>query len=365
MRGLSSGRAFYLDAIAGKRTDGAARALMSFLVPLSRIYEAAIRRRNLSFDRGRAVASLEIPVLSIGNITVGGTGKTVLIEDLARRLLRLGLRPLIVSRGYKGDSGGNDEFQLLAENLPHVPHVTGKKRIKAAHEGITAHRPDVIILDDAFSHRGLARDLDIVTIDALCPFGYGALLPRGLLREPPEELARADLVVLTRSDLIREEDRQAIETDLARLSGKAAVIEAFHDPWRAVDIMNSREVDHRTLAGTPSYVFCAIGNPQGFKLTVAKLSIPVVGETYFIDHHRYTPGDLRAIEVEACARGARCLLVTQKDRVKLTRIGYNWRLPIRSIDVRMAYLSGEEILEERIAGAVARGGRRAQPARHP
>ena len=352
MQGLSGARALYLDAIGGKRADGAARALTFSLGLLSRIYGLSIRRRNRSFDGGRGVASLEVPVLSIGNITVGGTGKTVLVEDLARRLLRLGLRPLILSRGYKGDSGANDEFQLLAENLPDVPHVTGKDRLAAAGEGLSRHRPDVIILDDGFSHRSLARDLDIVTIDALCPFGYGHLLPRGLLREPPASLARADLIVLTRSDLIGSQECRSIETELARLSGKAGVVKAFHNPWRAVDVARNRVVDHLSLSGKTSYVFCAIGNPLGFKLTVEKLSIPIVGQSYFIDHHRYTVGDLRAIEKAARAGGAECLLVTQKDRVKLTRIGYNWRLPIYSIDVRMAYLSGEEILEERIARVV-------------
>ena len=352
MRAFSRGRSYYLDVISGARSGACASALRGSLGLLARAYGKAVRRRNRLYDSGQGTRSVNVPIISVGNITVGGTGKTVLVEDVVRHLGSLGRRAAIVSRGYHGGSGDNDEFRVLAENLPEVPHVTGADRYLCALAALRNHRVDVIVLDDGFSHRALSRDLDIVAIDALCPFGYGHLLPRGLLREPPQVLGRADVVLITRSDLIGSEALLSIERRIRQLAPDADIVTAYHHPHRAVDVSTDREADHLTFKGKRAYMFCAIGNPLGFELTLKKLSIDVVGKTLFIDHHRFTPPQLHTIEGDARRLRSDCLLVTQKDRAKLKQIGYNWRLPIYSIDVQMGYLSGQARLHSRITKCI-------------
>jgi len=352
MRALSRGRSYYLDVISGAERGLVAAALRGTLALLAKAYGKAVEWRNRSYDAGRGVRSVDVPIISVGNITVGGTGKTLLVEDIVRQLRSLGCRAAILSRGYGGDAGDSDEFMLLAENLPDVPHRTGAARYSCALETLRHCDVDVLVLDDGFSHRALARDLDIVTVDALCPFGYGHLVPRGLLREPPQVLRRADVVLITRSDLLSREAHAGIERRISQLAPDADIVNAFHDPHCAVNVATGHRIDHLMLRDKRAYMFCAIGNPLGFELTLGKLSIDVVGRMLFIDHHRYTRSQLHTIEGLARLARADCVLVTQKDRVKLEQIGYNWRLPIYSIDVRMGYISGQARLHSRIVQCV-------------
>ncbi|MCA1685652.1 MAG: tetraacyldisaccharide 4'-kinase, partial [Planctomycetia bacterium] len=169
--------------------------------------------RNLGYDRGRlAVARAAVPVVSVGNLTLGGTGKTPMVEWVARWYRRRGVRVAILSRGYRRDGSGgvNDEAMVLEENLPDVPHLQDPDRVKIAGVAVEELGSELLVLDDGFQHRRLARDLDLVLLDALEPFGLGRLFPRGLLREPVRSLRRADLVVLTRADLVTADALRAI-----------------------------------------------------------------------------------------------------------------------------------------------------------
>jgi len=346
---------FFLGVISGRRKGVAAAALRCALHPAAIAYGAFVRRRNASFDRGAGVHKVDVPVISVGNITTGGTGKTVLVEDIARRLLSEGLKPVIISRGYGGDrsgTGGSDEVLLLAENLPDVPHLTGGDRVDVARRAVAQFRPDAIVLDDGFSHRALARDLDVVTVDALCPFGFGRLLPRGLLREPPDALSRADLVVLTRSDAVDGTSRGEITRQIREYAGHDRIVPARHDVRRIVDMKTGKPVAAASLDAARVAVACAIGNPRAFELTVESLGARIVASATFRDHHVYIGRDLAAIDRCAKNAGADRILVTQKDRVKLAKIGYNWMLSVCSVEVRMGYPDGDGLLDELISRAL-------------
>ncbi|MGE0376761.1 MAG: tetraacyldisaccharide 4'-kinase, partial [Planctomycetaceae bacterium] len=190
----------FLDLISGRRRGVVAAMLRGALTLGIPAYGAAVRARNCLYDMGlRRIHDAGIPVVSVGNLTTGGTGKTPVVAWAAEWFRSHDVRPCLVSRGYRLlEAGGNDEQRVLAQLCPQVPHVQNRDRVAAARIAVRLHDADVVILDDGFQHRRLARDLDIVLIDTTNPWGYGHLLPRGLLRELPSALRRADLVVLTR-----------------------------------------------------------------------------------------------------------------------------------------------------------------------
>ncbi len=166
-------------------------------------YGAVVALRNRGFDRRwLEIEQAGVPVVSVGNLTVGGTGKTPMVEWVARWYRRRGQRVAILSRGYRQVHGLNDEGRVLEENLPDVPHLQDRDRVRSARIAVEELEAEILVLDDGFQHRRLARDLDLVLIDALEPFGLGHLLPRGLLREPLRSLRRTDMVVLSRADLV-------------------------------------------------------------------------------------------------------------------------------------------------------------------
>ena len=166
-------------------------------------YGAAVQAHNLAYDRGwLRVVRVPAPVVCVGNLTVGGTGKTPFVEHVAGFYRRRDVRVAVLSRGYGAETGPNDEALVLEENLPDVPHLQGKDRVALAFSAIEELDSELLVLDDGFQHRHLGRDLDLVLIDATAPWGYGRLLPRGLLREPRRGLRRAHLIALTRCDQV-------------------------------------------------------------------------------------------------------------------------------------------------------------------
>ncbi len=180
-------------------------------------YGAAVSARNFGFDRGwlRSHRAL-VPVVSVGNLTLGGTGKTPMVEWLARWFRSREVRVAILSRGYGHTGGINDEGLVLEENLPDVPHLQNPDRVALAQTAVRELESELIVLDDGFQHRRLARDLDVVLLDALDPFGLSQLCPRGLLREPVRSLRRAAVVVLSRADLVADAQRAAIRVEAER-----------------------------------------------------------------------------------------------------------------------------------------------------
>ncbi len=290
-------------------------------VPLSAIYGrvAEWRRRRLS----RRAVRLDQPVISVGNLTCGGTGKTPTVEMVVRDLEKLGRRPAILSRGYgarfeRGSSGdaGNDEFHVLKANLPGVAHYQGKDRVAAGRRALECGA-DCLVLDDGFQHVRLARDLDFVLLDATQPFSNGRVLPAGLLREPIRVLDGAGLIGLTRCDLADPIGFATLRSFLTRRFGSIPRVELSTRPvaWESLD-GESEPVE--SLAGARVLVFSAIGNPSAFEQQLRGLGLDVAASVCFRDHHRYTDADVRDLARRARELDVDRVIGTQKDAVKLS-----------------------------------------------
>jgi tetraacyldisaccharide 4'-kinase len=316
------------------------------------LYYAGAAWKNRKYDRDSSQATrVGVPVISVGNITVGGTGKTPLVEWIVRRLHQQQRQVTIISRGYGAKPGAvNDEALELAQKLPGVPHVQNPDRVAAARQAIAELDCDCIVLDDAFQHRRLARDLDLVLLDATEPFGHGHLLPRGLLRESLTGLARADCIVLSRADAIDPVERAQIWQTVQQYAPGVTPIEAVHAPTKLLDT-DATEHPLAQLQGTPIAAFCGIGNPATFHRTLELCGADVVAFRAFADHHDYGAEDLAAmtrwldqqqnIELVVC---------THKDLVKLgvKQIG---GVPLVALSIGLKFLTGQQELEQRVAAA--------------
>jgi len=295
---------------------------------------------------------MDVPVISVGNLTVGGTGKTPMVEWLVRRLAENGRRPAVLSRGYGARTAGkNDEAMVLERHLPRVPHFAKAGRVRAADEA-RAGGADCLVLDDGFQHLRMARDLDIVMIDATDPAGNGRMLPAGSLREPFSCVRNADALVLTRTDVVDESQLEKLRARVGALAPRAAVMATAHHP-KALLLPDGREAESLDwLSGRRVYVFCGIGNPDGFLRTVAQLSADIVAATFLPDHFSYGDNDLAALAA-ACARaGAEVAVTTEKDAVKLAK-AWPGPLPLRALRIAMVVTSGAERLEDMLRTAVS------------
>ncbi|MBI2804723.1 MAG: tetraacyldisaccharide 4'-kinase [Planctomycetes bacterium] len=335
----------YHALIRGQRSGVLAALKRAGLRTLSLGYRLGVSLRNLAFERGwRKTFRAPVPVVSVGNLTTGGTGKTPCVEYVARFYRQLGLQVALLSRGYGSEAGRNDEALVLEENLPDVPHLQGGDRVSLAQTAVEELETEILVLDDGFQHRRLQRDLDIVLIDATCPWGYGYLLPRGLLREPIGSLKRADVAMLTRCDLVRPEVLREIRVAIARVTPGLPIIESVHRPaaWRNAAGMESALDD---LRDRPIAAFCGIGNPEGFRQTLAGLGINVVAWRTFSDHHAYTRADIEELQSWARQLPADAVLATtQKDLVKI-RVDQLGERALWALAIRLEVTSGQDALE--------------------
>lgn len=329
------------------------------------LYAGAQRLRTQAFDRGLLPARrLSVPCVSVGNLTVGGTGKTPLVDWLLGELTLLGAHPGVVSRGYGGSARGpervtgggdraaarrfGDEPALLARRFPEAPVCVGRDRHAA---GVLAVKlgATVVVADDALQHRWLARDLDIVVIDATRGFGNGRLLPAGPLREPPGALARAGVVVLNRVGAAPA--LEALRRAVARLAPRASLVESDLEfaGWRAVPDGAPAELP----AGSRVYAFSGIANPASFRRTLESLGMRLAGWEVFRDHHAYGRADIRRLEGAASAAGAAAVVTTAKDAVRLPP--WAGAVPLYRAEVKLAMIRGRETLWETLRSIVAGG----------
>ncbi len=323
------------------------------LAPLASIYGrvALARRRRVA---ARAVA-VDVPVVSVGNVTVGGTGKTPVVELVVRKLTSLGRRPAILSRGYgRGREDFNDEYLVLRDRLPDTPHVQDPDRVAAARRALESGA-DALVLDDGFQHVRLRRDLDLVLIDATNPFGFGRMLPAGLLREPLSVLGEADILAITRGDLVRPEKLRVLRWYLGSRFPGVPRIEITFRPrsWRRLD--GPVRDEPSAFEGAPAVAFAGIGNPGGFHRQLQRLGVHVTRWIPFPDHHRYTHDEIGRIDETARQLGARVVLTTQKDAVKLPWKADHGTLPWRYLEIEPAVTAGEDRLD-RLLEEVAAGG---------
>ncbi|HEX8502432.1 MAG TPA: tetraacyldisaccharide 4'-kinase [Pyrinomonadaceae bacterium] len=310
------------------------------LAPLGLLYGAVTRARLRLYRSGLLkTEGAGAPVVSVGNLTAGGTGKTPLVEWVARALAGEGLRACVLTRGYgRADesrrvvasdgervlaevSECGDEPRLLAERLLGAASVVcDRDRVGAARWARAELGAQVFVLDDGFQHLRIARDLDVVTLDATDPWGGGHLLPRGRLREPASALARADCVVITRAELA--EDLGRLRAEVGRLAASGAQV--LTSRVRTLRLVPLGEFGRagREGVGSPVAAFCAIGNPRAFFEHLRRDGFELSHTRAFADHHAYTAADADAVSRESARRGARALLTTAKDAVKLRGLGF-------------------------------------------
>ena len=300
--------------------------------------------------------TLSCPVISIGNLTVGGTGKTPAVELAAQTLTGLGRRVGIVSRGYRRQSSGiqvvadtaslridpgdaGDEPFLLARRLPGVAVVVGANRYDAARLAVERFGVTAIVLDDGFQHRTLTKDVEIVMIRARHPWGNGQLLPHGPLREPLTALARATLVVA--AGVERLDDLGEIDSAVNRFAPGVPVVAARYVPVECWQASRLRPESPDTLAGRRLIAFAGLASPDGFARTLESLRVDVVHFETFDDHHWYSAADLAGLDTRAAALGAEGLVTTEKDWVRLRDVARP-RRPIHVVSVRLELLEGIE-----------------------
>ena len=345
----------FRNLVSGQMNGMLASSLRMVLSIASLGYGLAIRIRNELFQRGwKSIRSAAVPVISVGNLTTGGTGKTPLVAMVCQLLQQSDLRPGIVSRGYRSvGCGPNDEKLVLNVLCPGVPHAQDPDRVAAANSLTIARSVDAIVMDDGFQHRRLHRDLDIVLIDATNPFGFGNLLPRGLLREPLSSLQRADVAIITRSDLVGE--RALAEIQLAIIDAAPRLVDhILHAVFQPTSLRNpdGTTMSLSDAAARPVHLMAGIGNPDAFRITAVRAGMRVAGTSWFSDHHHYSVDDLNQVEQKAKASNEALIVTTLKDLVKLP-VG---RLNVCALEIAAVFPDPKhvEVLERLIQQAIRR-----------
>ena len=327
------------------------------LLPFSAGFRFGVALRHAGYKRGWfKIRRLARPVVSVGNLTVGGTGKTPLVACVAHLLLRRGWKPSILTRGYGRRSKAEmivlapgagrranaheigDEPALLARMLPEVPLVMCADRFRGGQAAEERFQVDAHILDDGFQHLALAREVDLLALDATQALSDRHLLPAGRQREPLSALRRAQVVVLTRT---ASADPQPLEELLLKVHPAAQVFRSRTELLGWTDGMSGEAVSMEGIRAQKVAAFCAIGNPRAFFADLRRWGFSLVSEDAFPDHHVYTGEEIQRLAAEARKNGAAALLTTQKDAVKFSR---DWtpQLPILACEIEAKILAAEE-----------------------
>jgi len=306
---------YLLSIMKGQKSSFMAQLITYLLVPWSLIYGLGVfSHRN--FYKLKGAYRAPKPVISIGNITVGGSGKTPLVIWIARHLQDKGFKSVILTRGYMPqESNGSDEVDMLNEQIPYMPVLVGGNRVSNIKKSMRILPVDVYIADDAFQHWPLHRDLNIVAIDSGNPFGNGFLLPAGVLREPLSALKRADIFVLTKTN--RANGLQGLSSKLKKINPQALMVESCHKAQGVIDVFGTEALPADFLRNLPVIGFCAIGDPLSFESELRNSGALIAKVFTYSDHHIYQQKDIQRM-VEFCRSQAVPLLVTtHKDAVKL------------------------------------------------
>ena len=329
--------------------------LREALLAPAALYRIGSGVRNYAFDTGvLRQHRLPVPVISVGGLTVGGSGKTPVIRYLAEHLVDLGYRPAILSRGYGrkerrpllvtpnqtwGEVG--DEPLLLATALPGVPVMVGPDRLLTGFLATQNSGADILLMDDGFQHRRIARTIDIVVIDAAHPLGNGRLLPAGPLRESVRALSRAHAVFLTRVD--QTESTENVRKLVQQHSSGLPIIETAYRPTRLVRLVDAEPIPFATLNGQRVVTLSGVANPRSFEQTLETLGATVVRSARHPDHHPFTPVDLEQVCRLAQEHKAAWIVTTEKDAMRLPTV----RLPthLTRLDIALVLRSGETELK--------------------
>ena len=337
----------FYDLVSGKKNGMAATALRIGLRLLEMPYSTVVSARNVLYDKHiLPTRRFAIPIISVGNLSLGGTGKSPMVAWLCRFWIERNLRPGIISRGYqKATAEGNDEFLEMLHRFPNIPHIQHKDRATAIQQLLQTEPVDVIILDDAFQHRRVERNVDMVLLDATAPFGFGHIFPRGTLRESWESLRRADMVLLSRSDLVSEAERQKIRQQVLRINPNIIWGETIHVPTSFVSLESLDEKPIESLCGQSALAFCGIGNPAAFRKTLERCGVHVAKLMPFPDHYRFTATDANLLVQAARELGTDTLLCTMKDFVKLHRSDFSG-MSLCAVSMEIRFTVGESAVGE-------------------
>lgn len=339
-------------------------------------YRGIVALRNRAYDRGWVRQSdLPCQVVSVGNLTVGGTGKTACVEFVVRKLTAMGRRVAVLSRGYGGSRRGvywlrwdngrlvadgralshpdgvADEPHLLAMHLRGVPVIVGERRDRAGWVACREFACDTVVLDDGFQHRRLRRDCEIVLVHSRMPLGGWALLPRGPMREPLTSLKRAHVIIITRADDSLGQVG-ALGERLRSVNPEAMLLTAAHQPTTLINGVTGELVPLQRLDGIRVGLVSSIGDPAGFDTTVRRLQAMVSWHRAFPDHHPYRPAEWQALCAEVRMSRLEALVTTEKDWIRLKPLVLahgDCGVAVWVLGVRLQMLSGEEALDARLA----------------
>lgn len=347
-------RSYIERIIWGKNDTPWMQCLKPILYLLSLIYGAIVKMRIFLYRYGFLhTKSLPCKVVSLGNITIGGTGKTPMAIWLAEFLTSKDIKVAILSRGYRGTashtvntvSNGHDVFSrphdvgdepiLMARRLKGVPVLAGQNRFKAGQQAISHFGAKVLILDDGFQHMALKRDMDFVLLDAANPMGNGYLLPRGPLREPASHLKRVHAFILTRCDQARNIEKTT--STLANTFPKIPIFKSVHRPYKLCTLGEDTLIDAGVLSGKRILAFSGIANAHAFMTMLKSIGLNVVQFKEYPDHHNYLRKELQHIQSEALALGVEAIITTEKDVV---RIEDRWpnKLPLSFLAINMEFV---------------------------
>ena len=376
---------FFLTVVLGehpRKGDGfQTRALLAILKQMSFLYRAVVQVRLFLYLKGiLRHHTLGCQVISIGNLTVGGTGKTPVVEIFARRLQQAGRRVAILSRGYKksepsfaektldllllrdkrrpprivsdgktlllDSTMGGDEPYMLASHLPDVTVLVDKDRVKSGQYAVNKQERDTLILDDGFQYLELKHRVDIVLVDRLNPFGNGHVLPRGILREPIGNIRRADVIFITKCD--GAAGAKELKAKLRSLNARAEIIECAHRARYLQDVFSAERLELGRLKDLPVTAMTGIAAPDGFDNELEKRGAKIVHRERFADHHIYTQQQLIEVINRSRAAGAVAVVTTEKDAVRFPWME-RMRIPIYFMGVDIELLSGTENFDECIS----------------
>jgi len=346
----------FLYLVATDRIGGGAVTLLKgILWCLSQVYRLILSLRKVIYSIGLFKRhQLACPVISVGNLTMGGSGKTPLVAFIARTLKEKGVQPVILIRGYMGEranarSQDSDEAVMLEHMLPGIPVLAGPDRVRNARDFLSQNKADVFLLDDGFQHWPLARDIDIVMIDATNPWGNGCLLPRGILREPKNALLRARIFVLTKTDLGAGHVPK-IKNDLSLINPEALIVETVHKPVSLDDMRSGAAMDLASIRGQKVCAVCSIGDPGSFTKTLTGLGVNIDVSFAFMDHHNYKRADIKQIIQSCDDREIATIVTTAKDAVKLKPFlgAFAEHMRILSLGIKISMTHGKETFLERI-----------------
>lgn len=346
----------FLYLVATDQLNGISISIVKlFLWVLSWVYCVLMVLRGVLYKISvLKTLKLSCPVISIGNLTVGGTGKTPLIEFLAEVLGDRNSKVVILMRGYMDGGTGSqahksDEATMLEDVFPDIPVLIGANRGKNAQTYLKDHSADVFLLDDGFQHQQLARDVDIVVVDSTDPWGNGCLMPRGILRESKHALKRAQIFVLTKTDLGKN-NLDMINKDLKARNPEALIVETIHKPVSLVDLRQGAVVDLKVISGRQVCAVCSIGNPNSFKQTLTGLGANIEKFNPFMDHHIYTDEDIKCVVRSCQDQNIAMIVTTEKDAVKLKLLldKFPEEIQILSLRIKIVITEGEDQFLERI-----------------